>query len=89
MIFSKRVSEAIKNSKYTQKDIAKILNISESNITNWKKEENLPSVEVLYRLCILLNESSDYLLGLEDEAGTKTYINNSFNNSSINGGIKF
>lgn len=88
MIFQKRIIEAIKESKYTQKEIAKKLNLSESNITNWKKGENLPSVETLYNLCILLNESADYLLGLEDETGEKTYINNSFNNFNNSGNFK-
>lgn len=71
MKFDKRISDAIKESKYTQKEIADMLHISESNITNWKKGENLPSVEVLYKLCILLDESADYLLGLVDETGAK------------------
>lgn len=66
MKFNERVAEAIRNSKFSQKEIAKQLNISESNITNWKKGENLPSVDILYKLCVLLEESADYLLGLED-----------------------
>ncbi len=64
MLFHERIGEVIKGSEYSQKDIAKILHISESNITNWKKGDNLPSVDILYRLCILLKESADYLLGL-------------------------
>lgn len=80
MNFSERISETIKQSNYTQKQIAQILNISESNISNWKKGENLPSVDILYKLCILLDESADYLLGLEDETGKKTQqINQTFN----------
>lgn len=66
MRFKERISETIKNSQYSQKEIAKYLGISESNITNWKNGENLPSVEILYKLCVLLEESSDYLLGLQD-----------------------
>jgi len=73
MLFNERLTEAIKQSGLSQKEIAKYLNISESNITNWKKGDNLPSVDILYKLCILLKESSDYLLGLEDETGTKIY----------------
>lgn len=89
-IFKIRITEAIKNSNFTQKQIAKILQISESNITNWKNGENLPSVDLLYRLCILLDESADYLLGLEDESGART--SNTINNSGIfhnSGTIKF
>ncbi len=64
-IFCKRLNEAIKNSGYTQKEIANMLNISEGNITNWKKGDNLPSIEIFYKLCIILQENSDYLLGLD------------------------
>ncbi len=85
MLFSKRITEAIKQSEYSQKQIAKILNIAESNITNWKKGENLPSVDILYKLCLLLDESADYLLGLEDSTGAK--YNNSFNNFNNTGNI--
>ena len=66
MKFSERIAGAIKSSGLSQKEIAEKLNISESNITNWKNGENLPSVEVLFNLCKLLNESADYLLGLDD-----------------------
>lgn len=75
MDFKNRISEVIKQSNYTQKEIAQKLNISEGNITNWKKGENYPSLDLLYKLCILLEESADYLLGLEDETGAKTYGN--------------
>lgn len=75
MKFSQRIKDAITQSTYTQKQIAKILNISESNITNWKKGDNYPSLELLYKLCLLLEVTSDYLLGLENEDGSKTYNN--------------
>ncbi len=83
--FNERIGNAIKQSKYSQKEIASQLNISEGNISNWKKGENLPSVDILFNLCILLNESADYLLGLEDESGRKIYnIHNNVINSNGN-----
>ena len=66
MKFQTRIAEALRQSEFSQKEIAEKLGISESNITNWKNGENLPSVETLYKLCQLLNESADYLLGLVD-----------------------
>lgn len=69
MIFANRIAEAIKQSGKTQKQIATFLNIKEGNITNWKKNENFPSLEVFYNLCIYLDCSADYLLGLEDGNG--------------------
>ncbi len=65
-IFCQRIAEAIKNSDYTQKQLARLLGISEGNITNWKKGDNFPSIDVFYKLCVLLQESADYLLGLTD-----------------------
>lgn len=86
--FSQRVADAIKQSGKTQKEIAKALNISEGNITNWKKGESQPSIEILYLLCKFIGESADYLLGLEDESGRKIYnaVNNhiSDNHGTIN-----
>lgn len=67
MLFKERITEAIKFSGFTQKQIADKLGISEGNITNWKKGENLPSLDILYKLCVILDESSDYLLGLDDK----------------------
>ena len=84
MKFAERIKNAIKESGYTQKQIAQLLHISESNITNWKRGENLPSVEILYKLCLILGESSDYLIGLEDDAGSKTY--NTYNNYGTHNG---
>lgn len=67
MLFKERIAEAIKFSGLTQKQIAEKLQISEGNITNWKKGSNYPSLEVLYKLCVILDESSDYLLGLDEK----------------------
>lgn len=66
VIFAQRISEAIKHSGFTQKEIAVQLGLSEGNITNWKTGKNLPSVETLFRLCKILDVSADYLLGLAD-----------------------
>ena len=85
MIFSQRITEELKNAQYSQKEIAQILHISESNITNWKRGQNLPSVDILYKLCVLLEVSADYLLGLEDESGSKIYNNY----GTHNGDVKF
>ena len=66
MKFQQRLSQELKNSKSSQREIAEKLHISESNITNWKKGENVPSLEIFYQLCVLLDVSSDYLLGISD-----------------------
>ena len=76
MRFQERIVEAIQESGYTQKTIARMLNISEGNISNWKKGTNMPSIDILYKLCLILNKSADYLLGLEDDFGIKVPFEN-------------
>ena len=69
MKFEQRIKELLNESDYKQKEIANKLNIAESNITNWKKGENYPSIDILDKLCTLLSVSADYLLGRSDEYG--------------------
>lgn len=65
--FRERLIMELEYSKYTQKQIAEKLNISEGNITNWKNGDNLPSLEIFYELCVLLEVSADYMLGIENK----------------------
>ena len=48
MKFQERLIMELQYSKFTQKEIAEKLGISEGNITNWKNGENLPSLEIFY-----------------------------------------
>ena len=66
MKFSERLVMELKSSALTQKEIAEKLHIDAANITNWKKGTNIPSLEVFYQLCKILDVSADYLLGLSD-----------------------
>ena len=66
MKFQERITDELKASDYTQKEIAKYLKIDPANITNWKTGKNVPSIETLFELCKLLKVSADYLLGLDD-----------------------
>lgn len=66
MKFQERIGQELKNCSYTQKEVAKRLKIDPANVTNWKQGKNVPSVQMLYDLCVLLNVSADYLLGLDD-----------------------
>ncbi|MBQ8374268.1 MAG: helix-turn-helix transcriptional regulator [Clostridia bacterium] len=50
----------------TPKALAKRLQMDEGNISNWKKGKNLPSLEVFYELCKILDVGVDYLLGLDN-----------------------
>ncbi len=66
MKFSERLTLELQASPLTQKQIAEELHINPTNITNWKKGTNIPSLAVFYKLCKILDVSADYLLGLTD-----------------------
>lgn len=62
----KRIKELRKEAGYTQKQLAKLLNKSETGFASWEQGLSEPSVNDLRLLCKLLNVSADYLLGLEE-----------------------
>ena len=66
MRFCERFSLELKSNGVSQKELAQKLNVDPSNITNWKKGLNFPSLEIFYQLCQVLDVSADYLLGLVD-----------------------
>ena len=66
MKFKERIAQELKGSALSQKELAEKLHIDPANITNWKKGKNVPSIQVLFDLCQLLDVSADYLLGLKD-----------------------
>lgn len=64
-IFGKRLKDSIIAKEYEQKDIARMLKVSKATVTHWTNGRMYPTVEKLIKLCILLDESADYLLGLK------------------------
>ena len=66
MKFTERFNEALKNCGKSQVDVAKSVHVTKQCITDYKKGKSVPSIETLYELCLYLEVSSDYLLGLSD-----------------------
>lgn len=66
MVFQKRFSEQLKIISKTQKQIAEECGIHPSCITQYKKGDTQPTLDILFKLCISLDVSADYLLGLSD-----------------------
>lgn len=66
MLFKERIADAINHSNKSQKDIAAECGIHPSCITQYKKGDTQPTLDVLFCLCKALEVSADYLLGLSD-----------------------
>jgi len=51
----------------SQKDMAKILNVSQAAVSNWEAGRKVPEVPMLIKISKFFEVSIDYLLDLEDK----------------------
>lgn len=61
-----RLRECIKNSPYTQLEIAKAVNVSPQTVSKYMKKDIFPALDTLAKLCEFLDVSADYILCLRD-----------------------
>lgn len=61
-----RLFELMKMQKMSQKELAEIIGVSQSNVTDWKNGKCIPSAPVLAKIATYFGVSVDYLLGLTD-----------------------
>lgn len=87
-VFVTRLNKLIEENKITKYKLAKAIGVSKQAVLWWCDGINEPKISYLFKLAVYFDVSADYLLGLEDETGAKTYINNSFNNFNNSGNFK-
>ncbi len=61
-----RIKELRKEKGLTQKQLAQLVNKSETGLASWEQGLSEPSVNDIRLLCQIFDVSADYLLGLED-----------------------
>lgn len=66
-IIQKRLRECIGNSTLPQKVIAEKIGVSEQTVSKYMKCNIFPALDTLAKLCAVLDVSSDYILGLNNE----------------------
>lgn len=76
------VESLLKEKGITKYKMAKDLGISKSALTYYCNEKMQPTADVIIITARYFDVTTDYILGVEDEAGRKVYINNSFNGSN-------
>lgn len=74
-IFQTRLSELRKQKNLSQKELANILKTNNSSVCDWERGRTQPDMETIVNIALFFETSADYLLGLEDETGAKTYGN--------------
>jgi transcriptional regulator with XRE-family HTH domain len=80
----KRIKEARQFANITQNQIAKELGIKQQAYSRFETGVFEVDYEMLIYLCNRFKVSADYLLGIENEDGTRIKVNNSFNNNNGN-----
>ena len=68
-----RLSEIRKEHGLSQKQLAAALSLEQTHISRWERGSRKPSADSLIALCKILKTSADYLLGLENDDGSKNY----------------
>ena len=61
-----RLIESIRQSGMTQTEIAKKLNVSQSNIAHYIRGDMMPALDTFANLCDILDSDPAYILCLED-----------------------
>lgn len=61
----RRLREEIKNSRYTQKEIAEKLGINPSTVSKYIRLDKFPAIDTFANLCEILDVSADEILGLK------------------------
>ncbi len=67
MEFKDRLKELRIENGIKQETLSKILNITTSTVSMYETGQREPTLDILIRISIFFNTSTDYLLGLKDE----------------------
>lgn len=57
-----RLIEAIRQSGLTQTEIAKRLNISQSNVAHYLRSDIMPALDTFANLCVVIDAAPSYIL---------------------------
>jgi transcriptional regulator with XRE-family HTH domain len=64
MNYMERIKETREDLDISQKQIAEYLNITQPQYSKYERGINQLPINYLYRICLFLNTSADYILGL-------------------------
>lgn len=66
--FGSRLSTARKEKGITQEQLASRLGVTPQAVSKWERGGGYPDIELVYYLCKILECSSDYIIGLEEQS---------------------
>lgn len=79
-----RLKELREEKNISQMKLSKIIGITQAAIARYELDISEPRASDIKKYCLYFDISSDYLIGLEDETGSKTYNNYGIHNGNVN-----
>lgn len=67
MQFFEILKDIMIDKKLNQTKLANIIGVKQSQVSEWLNGKNKPGYDNLKTICLALNISADYLLGLDDK----------------------
>lgn len=68
---SNKIKELRKQKNLSQKELADMIPVNQTAISQWERGITTPNPDALKRLCQIFNRSSDYFLGIENKETKK------------------
>lgn len=76
MEFHERLRQLRQENAFTQKEIAEQLHCGGTTVASYECGRNQPNIEVLKKLAVLFDVSTDYLIGITDVKKINTILEN-------------
>ena len=67
MTFVEILNDIMIDKNLNQTQFAKLIGVKQSQVSEWLNGKNKPGYDNLKTICLALNISADYLLGLDDK----------------------
>lgn len=77
-MFGEKLRQARKNKGIRQIELAKLLNTTNTSVSNWENDFSRPDLDMIKKLCLILNVSANYFLGIDDDelsSDEKNFLN--------------
>lgn len=83
-LFAKRLTELLEENNLSKRAFAQKIGVSAMSVSDWTTGKVQPTAENIFTVALYFEISADYLLGLEDDTGAKTYNNFGIHNGDVN-----
>ena len=74
MGFGETLRRLMKEEKISQEKLARSIGVSQRAVSKWINLQSEPTESAIVACALFFSVSSDYILGLEDECGSKKII---------------